>query len=515
MKAFSFLFRLVTASLALSAANPVHCQSFRQHSFELSGTRFVLASVGQLVDYPDPPSAPVVRNPELEAVADDILHRLVQALPPENAVVPRFRLVDDGGYNCSVDYGSIAVYCSYQVVAVLSRAGVRGRDQLAFLLAHELAHTSLARHRTELKRANGATELIDVATPFLVSKLLSGKANCGGADNEARNALNEIIATMSEQLILPRWIRGLEDEADSFGLLLMQKAGYNPSEAPQVLSSLGEDMARARRAGRDGRVVGSSLLGMIIASCRSDKLDIRGLGIGLLAGFAMGHLLETPFASEHRSALKRAKRLSTLIESAFGDMAADEGSALFAELEAQPAPLLTSPVLVAGSGANSANRWDMALSDLTGQFEQLVRSKTISELLVRGKAVDAVKLCPPEPGLARLAIKCGLAYADLEKGDVARRLFALGLGDENANYAAYRRIADGHVRLGEVDLALDILSQGEARFGPGPFVVREVEIRMLGGDREGAKRTVERCRAINIEKLGEACAFALENPPRT
>jgi hypothetical protein len=401
------------------------------------------------------------------------------------------------------------------VVAVLSRAGVRGRDQLAFLLAHELAHTSLARHRSGLKRAAKATELIDVATPLLFSKLLSGKAGCGGIDIEARDTLNEMLATISEQLILPRWIRGLEDEADSFGLLLMQKAGYNPTEAPQVLASLGADMARARRAGRDVRVVGASLLGVLVASCRSDKLDIKGLGIGLLAGFAMGQLLETPFASEHRSALKRAQRLSTLIENAFGDLAADEGSALFAELEAQPAPFLSSPDLGAGSGANSANRWDMLLSDVTGQFDQLARSKTISELLVRGKAVDAVKLCPPEPGLARLAIICGLAYADLDRGDIARPLFALGLGDENANYATYRRVADGYVRLDEVDLALDILLQGEARFGPSPFVVREVEIRMLGGDREGAKRTVERCKAINIEKLGEACAFALENPPRT
>jgi predicted Zn-dependent protease len=100
---------------------------------------------------------------------------------------------------------------------------VRDEDELAAVMAHELAHVN-CRH---------TTRRMSVVTPVAVV------AEIGVAVLEAKDQQKwaQVLAAgfvVSGALLLPAYSRKDEAQADAVGLLYMAKAGYDPRAAPRI-----------------------------------------------------------------------------------------------------------------------------------------------------------------------------------------------------------------------------------------------------------------------------------------
>lgn len=107
-------------------------------------------------------------------------------------------------------------------------------DEVAALLAHELAHVLLRHHSSDLvaavQRKSQSLYEIGVAAKMALSETKTVE------QGDARRLSNlELLANVTEKLALPAWNRGQEREADLLGIDLLFAAGYSP---PAMISML-------------------------------------------------------------------------------------------------------------------------------------------------------------------------------------------------------------------------------------------------------------------------------------
>lgn len=100
---------------------------------------------------------------------------------------------------------------------------VRDDDELAAVMAHEIAHVT-CRHSTEELTAAMPAELI----------LLGAAIYAEVDENEDLQMAVGAAFLLYEGLWVPKYSRGQEAEADAVGLMYMAKAGYNPEAAVRL-----------------------------------------------------------------------------------------------------------------------------------------------------------------------------------------------------------------------------------------------------------------------------------------
>jgi predicted Zn-dependent protease len=174
----------------------------------------------------------LVTDPALLPYVQRVGARLAK-LSPRQDVSYTFQIVDIAAPNAfALPNGNI--YVSRGLLALAAT-----EDELAGTLAHELAHVA-ARHT--VRSANVAV----ATSPF---RILTGIA--GAATSIVAPGLGEGIAgvgeTASEAFLAP-YSREQEREADTLGLDLAARAGYDPTALPRLLESL-EREAALRREG--------------------------------------------------------------------------------------------------------------------------------------------------------------------------------------------------------------------------------------------------------------------------
>lgn len=113
---------------------------------------------------------------------------------------------------------------------------VHNDDQLASVLAHEIAHVA-AKHVNERLSQDMAIQ----GGGLVVGGIMSTT----GAGALTSNAVLEAYG-LSTGLTATGFDRKKEKEADHIGLIYMARAGYNPEEAPKVIENL--EQANAGRA---------------------------------------------------------------------------------------------------------------------------------------------------------------------------------------------------------------------------------------------------------------------------
>ena len=105
---------------------------------------------------------------------------------------------------------------------------VRDEDELAAVLAHEIAHVN-CRHTTERL---GALALAGLATELI--------ASCAeNEDAETAQALRRVF-NIAALLVVPRYSRQDEYEADRVGIFYMARAGYDPRAAVRIWKRVAE-----------------------------------------------------------------------------------------------------------------------------------------------------------------------------------------------------------------------------------------------------------------------------------
>lgn len=122
-----------------------------------------------------------------------------------------FRVVEDGSINAfALPGGFIYINCGALQAA-------RSEDEVAAVLAHEIAHVSL-RHGTN----QASKAYIAQAGLGLVGSLLGGRTNSG---------LGQVMGTIGGfglNTLFLKYGRTAEQQADSLGMQMMRRAGYNP-----------------------------------------------------------------------------------------------------------------------------------------------------------------------------------------------------------------------------------------------------------------------------------------------
>ncbi len=115
---------------------------------------------------------------------------------------------------------------------------VRDEDELACVLAHEIAHVCL-RHGV------GAVQQARWTEAFMVAGM-AGAERLGSADvQEAADSYGDIAADITEALVTKGYSREAEREADSLAVLIAASAGYDPHGLERVLERMAAVTARS------------------------------------------------------------------------------------------------------------------------------------------------------------------------------------------------------------------------------------------------------------------------------
>lgn len=190
---------------------------------------------------------PQTQNPRERAYVNCVVSDLVQQLPPqwqryswETAV-----FVDDEPNAFALPGAKVGVYTGIFKVA-------RDQDELATVIAHEIGHVISNHHNERITRTQTAQG------GLMVAQVLAAMA---GINPDTVGQLGGTAA----QLVLLRFSREQESEADVVGQQLMARAGFDPRKAvnlwqnmiaagssrpPQWLSTHPDPQARLGELGR-------------------------------------------------------------------------------------------------------------------------------------------------------------------------------------------------------------------------------------------------------------------------
>lgn len=157
---------------------------------------------------------PVIHDTRVTGYVQSLVDRLVAAMPPQPFPI-KVTVVRNGAMNAFASAaGHITIFSGLL-------ANLDGEDELASVIAHELAHVS-ERHIAESIEKNqlvGAGSLLGILAAVLVGSQGGGK----GAD---ALVFGSVAGARAMQL---KYTRDNERDADQFGLNYLVDAGFSPS----------------------------------------------------------------------------------------------------------------------------------------------------------------------------------------------------------------------------------------------------------------------------------------------
>jgi beta-barrel assembly-enhancing protease len=179
-------------------------------------------------------------------------------------------------------------------------------DELAALLAHELAHVLLRHHdTTALASIQKQVKSLAARGAGLKNQLANenkGAAPLSAGQNKALQRM-ELLIDVTEGAVLPAWSRGQENEADRLGFDLLVKAGYSPVGMTNLLERIAsweEQQAKAKAAQQQEM---QTQLDALVASGKAGDAAKQGL-MSAVSDFKLD------LAKGHEGADKRAAELT-------------------------------------------------------------------------------------------------------------------------------------------------------------------------------------------------------------
>lgn len=155
-------------------------------------------------------SMPIIEDPEVSRYVDDVLKRLVKAIPPQPYEFKSSVILHNALNAFAVPGGYVFVFSGMLM-------NLNNEAELAGVLAHELAHVTQRHVAARMERAQYLT---------LGSLLL---AVAGIALGGAAGAPIAVSATGASQSAMLNYSRLDESDADNTGLQYLTAAGYPPS----------------------------------------------------------------------------------------------------------------------------------------------------------------------------------------------------------------------------------------------------------------------------------------------
>ncbi|MBM3811742.1 MAG: hypothetical protein FJW20_08910 [Acidimicrobiia bacterium] len=173
---------------------------------------------------------PVVRNSELDAYLQRIGQKLASR-PEADSYPYTFKLVNDKSINAFALPGG-PTYVHTGLIAA-----AENEDQLAGVMAHEIAHVAL-RHGT-----NQASKAQLISLPAMLAGALAGGDSITGM-------LAQIGIGLGANSVLMKFSRNAERDADLLGARIMNGAGYNPIEMARFFEKLEAEAGKGSAIGQ-------------------------------------------------------------------------------------------------------------------------------------------------------------------------------------------------------------------------------------------------------------------------
>lgn len=491
----------------------------------------------------------IARIVEAEGVANEILDRLIAASPVPATRRPTFFVTAGIEFNCSAMKSGGAISCSHHALQMLIDAGPRGRDQFAFLLAHELAHAIILDHRTRFDRsdavkggwAKAGTMAGILAMVALNKYTTSGNTTTVHPTMAANNMFFGLISAGADAgetvngIVAPSWSKQNEAEADSFAILMMQRAGYNPREAAQLLGTVDKEQRGIAKA-RPNDLLTKAGTNLATQAILSHGNPIS-MGIGMGTGLITSLVTKDGGGHYHDDTSKRAAACAQQASALRAGMAKpDEAETLFAQAEAAeaaeaaaaaaptPAPPVAAPAAPpARRGRKRAARspapapqivpkdsWQVMTERAAPALRELTMAAMVNYRRVTKDVPGALSLCPSaQPRTRQLMLSCGTAQVAAGNGAVAAALLRRAAADPTADAETFRRVSLAQADLGIGPEALATIDAGQRRYPDGQLYPTEIALRAGLGDLAGAKAAAQRCGALPDKPLQENCRKTL------
>ena len=176
----------------------------------------------------------LLANPALDAYANRVLQRIMAIAPESPLPVKAYILADNAFEAHAAPDGGI-------FVSLGMLRDLESEDELAFVLAHELAHIIYRHHgkdwyakteRRALTAASLAHETLAQVEKFAGTEI--------GATRDFKTGIivGSLLLEAHTVVLDPAWTRDQEDEADLLGLDMMIAAGYNMAATLTFLETL-------------------------------------------------------------------------------------------------------------------------------------------------------------------------------------------------------------------------------------------------------------------------------------
>ena len=176
----------------------------------------------------------IAARPELEAYVNKVLDRLARVLPVRNLPVRAFIMGSDSLSAAAAPCGAIAI--DWGLLRTL-----KTEDELAFVLAHEVAHV-LFRHHTADWFVDA--QHVSVTSGEIAEEVVDKVEGSTGLALDPSGSLSRAVKIgrvsyhLSKSVILPAWTRDQEDEADRLAIDLLVRAQYNHAAALTFFAKL-------------------------------------------------------------------------------------------------------------------------------------------------------------------------------------------------------------------------------------------------------------------------------------
>jgi predicted Zn-dependent protease len=523
----------IAAPVPAKPAKPEKPKKDKDMSFEerlaagrivFTGTPMTPLTAAQLTQYD------IIRDIPMERAAADILRRLIAVHRGPRLVELSFFVIDGDDFNCTTLATGGAILCTRAVFEQLVAAGMAGKDQLAFLLAHELAHVTIANHRERFGKTDKLKQ--DIAKAGVIAALVGlavfseyrkeGNRITMTATARAGNVFWMALGTglnMSEfatGLAAPSWAKQDEEEADAYAMILMRDANFELHGAAQFLKTTDRSL---REQGMRSTVFGSILKSAgenAVLQGLLNKGDLLSMAVGAVGGALAGWSQEGAHAHYHRAPDKRAAACAEFVKLHDAQLQATSGTneaeELYAREDAAARPGAPTAIAAAprrgtrtAAAPPIADSWETFLQE-PGAIAEAFLSRHIRELLAKDRVPEAVALCQRRPTVGELALACGIAFAAAGDQAAAAPMLGYAMADPRASVETYRRVAQAQALMGNREAALATTSLGLARYPAGNLYPDEMMIRAASGDMTGAERTAMTCQQKASKEFQDACA---------
>lgn len=434
--------------------------------------------------------AGLVDSLEFEAFLDGIAERLLAA-SPVTGLDARVHVTSEAGY------GQAAALADGVIgIPVATLRQVESEDELAFVLAHEIAHVLLGHHDLDWFAATRdslvTTAEIGLGLAVAVgSRFGEGEAIAGEAVKWLLIAQGVTFAT--DRGLLPSWGREQEDEADLLGFDLLVRAGYNLQGAFDVVAKL--EQWEAELAARPDPLDQKrrELEHQIGAAGADGQFDAALQGVTERMVLDLGDALGSIGGSDHRSASARFESLNAYFEREYVDETPPASSAL--------------------------------------ELTRLRQLPAVAELLAHYQAADRAFLSAEQGDYARAADQAKTAVAGSTSrhswprytfyrarlgqadADKAARNLELALEGAQPTLVIYRDLAELYWRTGRREQSMTLLLHAFEEFDKPPALYADLIYRYRRlGDMQKANALAIECR-YRDRRAGELCDAALQGQP--